>query len=76
MKPKGKDSHKKMLLFSQSEETTNSKPISIEPMDGETVRSGSGVGEGGGGEGRRIWGVSYVQKQIHIIQKTEQTQNR
>ena len=75
MRPKGKDSHKKMLLFSQSEETTNSKPVSIESMGGEMVRSGGGVGEGGG-EGRRIWGVSYVQKQVHIIQKTEQTQNR
>jgi hypothetical protein len=33
-----------------------------------------GLGKGGG-EGRRIWGVSYVQKQVHIIQMTEQTQN-
>jgi hypothetical protein len=48
MGPKGKDPHKKVLLFSQSEETTDSKPVSIEPMDGETVKGGGGVGEGRG----------------------------
>jgi hypothetical protein len=57
MGPRGKDSHKKMLLFSQSEETTNSKPVSIESMDGETVKGGVGVGVGEGrGRGQKNMG--------------------
>jgi len=39
----------------------------------EAVEEGRGrVGEGG--DGRRICGVSYVQKQVHIIQKMYQTE--